>query len=90
MKGNTGAYKLPVANITASIDQEHKSDIPTKWTKLTKADHLCTDLIPSSSPTVVVGGQDTTDTIPTADIKMYHNFNKSWKKLDHCHSIDLK
>ena len=30
---------------------------------------------------MVVGGQDTTGTIPTADIKMYDNSNKSWKKI---------
>ena len=75
------AYKIPVANITASIDQEHNSDTPTKWTELTAADHFYTVLVPSSSPPVVVGGQDTTGTIPTADIKMYDNSNKSWKKI---------
>ena len=48
---------------------------------LTVADHWCTALVPSSSPSVVVGGQDTTGTIPTADIKMYDNSNKSWKKI---------
>ena len=74
-----GAYKMPVANITASIDQQHNSDTPTKWTKLTAADHWCTTLVPSSSPPVVVGGEDTTGT--TADIKMYDNSNKSWKKI---------
>ena len=73
-----GAYKLPVANVTVSIDQPHNSDTPTKWTKLTKADHWCTDIIPSSSPPVVVGGHDT---IPTVDIKMHDNSNKSWKKI---------
>ena len=76
-----GSYKIPVANIIASIDQQHNSDTPTKWTELTAADHDCTDLIPSSSPPVVVGGEDTTGTIPTADIKMYDNSNKSWKKI---------
>ena len=70
-----GAYKIPAADITAPIDQY------TKWTKLTAADHDCTALVPSSSPPVVVGGEDTTGTIPTADIKMYDNSNKSWKKI---------
>ena len=81
MKCYKGAYKIPVANITASIDQQHNSDTPTKWTKLTLPDHWCTALVPSSSPPVVVGGEDTTGTIPTADIKMYDNSNKSWKKI---------
>ena len=74
-----GAYKIPVANITSSIDQQHNSDTPTKWTKLTTADHWSTALVPSSSPPVVVGGQY--HDIPTADIKMYDNSNKSWKKI---------
>ena len=74
------AYKIPVANITASIDR-HNSDTPTKWTELTMADHWHTALIPSSSPPVVVGGEDTTSTIQTADIKIYDNSNESWRKI---------
>ena len=27
------AYKLPVTDIKASIDQQHNSNTPTKWTK---------------------------------------------------------
>ena len=82
-KAYKGAYKIPVANITASIDQKHNSDTPTKWTELTAADHFHTALALSSSPPVhvVVGGDDTTGTIPTADIKMYDNSNESWKKI---------
>ena len=80
MKGYNGAYKILVANITASGDQQHNSDTPTKWTKLTAADHWYTALVPSSSSPVVVGGQDSTGTT-TADIKMYDNSNKSWKKI---------
>ena len=75
------AYKIPVTNITTSIDQQHNSDTPTKWTVLTAADHWCTALVPSSSPPVIVGGEDTTGTISTADIKMYDNSKKSWKKI---------
>ena len=83
MKGYNGAYKIPVANITASIDQQHNSDTPTKWTELTAANHWCTALVPSSSPPVVVGGRDHSEDggTPTADIKMYENSDKSWKKI---------
>ena len=81
MKHDNGAYKIPVANITASNDQQHKSDTSTKWTELTADDHWDTALVPNSSPPVIVGGDDTTGTIPTADIKMYDNSNKSWKKI---------
>ena len=82
-KSYKGAYKIPIANITASFDQHqiHNSDMSTKWTKLTMADNWFTTLVPSSSPPVIVGGEDTTGTILTADIKMYDNFNKSWKKI---------
>ena len=81
MLSYSGAYKIPVANIIASIDQSHNGDTPTKWTKLTATDHVYTALVPSSSPPVVVGGQDITGAISTADIKMYDNSNKSWKKI---------
>ena len=80
MKGYS-AYKIPVANITASDDQQRNSDTPTKWTELTPADQYNTALVPSSSPPVVVSGQDATGKILTADIKMYDNSNKSWKKI---------
>ena len=72
-KDYNGVYKMPVANITISDDQQHSSDIPTKWTKLTRADHWYPALVPSSSPPVVVGGEDATGKIPTADIKIYDN-----------------
>ena len=85
IKGYNSAYKIPVANITASIsiDQQRNSDTPTKWTKLTAADHWYTALVPSLSPLVVVGGRDCINDggTPTADIKMYDNSNKSWKKI---------
>ena len=77
----SNAYKIPVTNITASVDQQHNIDTPTKWTELTVADHWTTALVPSSSPPVVVGGDNTTGTISTADIKMYDNSNKAWKKI---------
>ena len=78
-----GAYKIPVAFIKSSIDQQHNSHTSTKWTELTAADHWHTTLIPSSSPPVVVGGEDNSDNggTPTADIKIYDNYSKSWKKL---------
>jgi len=74
-----GAYKIPVANITTSIDQQHNSDTLTKWTQLTGADHWATALVPSSSPPVIVGGMDTIGT--TKDIKLYDSSKKSWKKI---------
>ena len=74
-------YKIPVANITAPMYQNHNSDTSTKWTELTLPTHWFTDLMPNISPPVVVGGEDTTGTIPTADIKMYDYSNKLWKKI---------
>ena len=76
-------YKIPVANITAPMYQNDNSDTPTKWTELTLPTHWYTDLVPHTSPPVVVGGEGvgTTGTILTADIKVYDNSNKSWKKI---------
>ena len=73
-------YKIPFTNIMASIDQRRTYSIrtSTKWTELTATDHYFTALVPSSSPPVVVGGHDD---IPTADINIYDNPNKSWKKI---------
>ena len=76
MKNYKGTYKIPVANII----QKQSGDVPAKWNKLMAVDCQKIALVPSSSPTVVVGGEDTTGT-PTADIKMYDNSNKSWKKI---------
>ena len=74
------SYKIPVADITAPMYQNHNSDTSTKWTELTLPTHWFTDLVPNTSPPVVVGGE-TTGTMTTADIKMYDYSNKSWKKI---------
>ena len=79
MAKNKSAYKIPVAIITASANQKHNNDTPTEWTELTAANHWNTALVPSSYPPVVVDGDDE-DYQPTADIKMYDNSNKLWKK----------
>ena len=79
MIGHKSAYKIPIDYIT-SINQQYNSDTHTKWTTLTAGYHKFATLVPSSSPPVVVGGEDTTGT-PTVDIKMHDNFNKSWKKI---------
>ena len=52
-----------------------------KWTDVTATDHWYTALVPSSSPPMIVGGQDKTGTIVTADVKMYNDSNKSWSKI---------
>ena len=76
--------KLPVANITESINQQCNRDKPIKWTELTAADHALVHiaLVPSSSPLIVIGGEDSLvkGSIPTAGIKMYDNSNNSWRQ----------
>ena len=79
LKANRSAYKASVTNITASNNQKLNS--ANKWTKLTVSDHWYIALVPSLSPIVVVGGEDKTGTIPTADIKIYDYSTKSWKKI---------
>ena len=86
MRPQNYVYKIPVANIKTSFDQQQslfsKLFMPNnKWTEVTSTDHWCTALAPSSSPPVVVGGEDKTGTVLTADIKMYDNSNKSWEKI---------
>ena len=78
-----GAYKTPVANITASIDQQNSSDTPTKWTELTAADYWGAALVPSVSPLVIVGGEEHVNKggTTTANIKMYDDTKRSWKYI---------
>ena len=80
-RGHRSAYEIPVANITASIDQQHNTDTLTKWTELISAFQWRTTLVPSSSPPVIVGGNNQTATILTADIRMYDNTKKSWTRI---------
>ena len=75
-----GFYKIPVDNITSPVHNSN-SDAPNKWTKMTLPTHLFNDLVPNTSPPVVVGGEDCMSYATTADIKMYDNSNKSWKKI---------
>ena len=76
-------YKMSVANITAPIYQNDNiaDDALTEWTELTIPTHWFTDLVPNASPPVIVGGENEAGTILTADIKMYDNSDKSWKKI---------
>ena len=73
---HNGAYKIPIASIIVSNDQQHSSDIPIK---LTADYHWESTLIPNSTQPVVIGGQDTFGV--TADVKMYNNYYNSWKKI---------
>ena len=74
-------YSLPVANITASIDGQHNSATSSRWTKLTAATHSYTALVPGSSLPVIVGGWNSRDKTPIADIKMYDNSDHSWRSV---------
>ena len=75
------AYRLPVANITASIDGRHNSATSSRWTELTAVAHTHTALVPDSSPPVIVGGWHSRDQTLTADIKMYDNSDHSWRSV---------
>ena len=79
-KPQKGAYKLPVASITTSIDQQH-SETSSRWIDLTPATHTFTVLVLSSSPPVIVGGWLHGNKTSTADIKMHDNSDHSWKKI---------
>ena len=76
-------YKLPVTNITASIDGQCNSATSFRWTKLTAVTLWCTALVPGSSPPVIVGGWNHSDKTSrsTADIKMYDNSDHSWRSV---------
>ena len=78
---NKGICRLPVANITASIDGQHNSATSSRWTELTAVTQSRTALVPGSSPPVIVGGWNHSDKTSTADIKMYDNSDHSWRSV---------
>ena len=80
-KAKKAIYRLPVGNITASIDRQHNSATSSRWTELTAATHLYTALVPGSSPPVIVGGWNHRDKTSTADIKMYDNSDYLWRSV---------
>ena len=90
-KVKKGAYKLPVANITASIEEQHKvtSSTSSRWTELTEPTHFFTGLVPNSSPPVIVGGWNRNDKTSTADIKIYDSSDHSWRKVGSLSSAKL-
>ena len=80
-------YKLPVADITSPVKQH------TTWIKLSPASNIDVAILPNSSPLLVIGGhrvssQDVNKDISlrkydtTANIEMYDDSSKSWKKID--------
>ena len=71
-------YKLPVANITSSTDEQHNSATSSRWIAAT---HSHTVLVPGSSPPVIVSGRNNSDKISTVDIKMYNNSDHSWRSV---------
>ena len=78
---SNSAYRLPVTNITVSIDGQHNSVTSPRWTELTAVTDFYTALVPGSSPPVIVGGWDHSDKTSTADIKMYDNSVHSWRSI---------
>ena len=78
----TCVYTVPVDDIACkeSSEMQNTTATPAEWVTVTPATHWYTALVPSSFPPVVVGGCDGND-VPTSDIKMYDDSNKSWKKI---------
>ena len=73
------AHKIPVDIITSSVTQL-TSNQTAHWTKLPKAPHYYTAVIPNSCPPVIIGGNDIQH-VPTVDISMLDILNNSWKKI---------
>ena len=72
-------YKLPVAVITNSADQQQCAS--TSWVELGETTYWSSSVVTGLSPLIVAGGFDATDTT-TKDIKMYDKSTQKWKKID--------
>ena len=82
-KITASGYKIPITNITSSVKRH------SIWTKITGVSNFETAIIPDSSPPLVIGGHKAArkgilvkkyDT--SANIEMYDDSSKSWKKID--------
>ena len=82
-----GGYKIPVADITSPVKTN------TAWSKLTPLSSIDVAIVPNSSPPVVIGGHmwspqnankdiNLRNSDTTANIQMYDDSSKSWKKID--------
>ena len=72
-------YKLPIALITNSIDQQQCAS--TGWVELTQTTHWYPSLVTGLSSIMVFGGLDTAHTT-TAAIMMYDNSTEKWKEIN--------
>ena len=79
VKADKSAYTIPIDDMTKSGDLKKTSATPTKWVTIPPATHWHTALVPSSFLPVVVGGSQSA--IPTSDIKILDDSNKSWRKI---------
>ena len=75
----SAAYGVSVDMVISSAAQL-TSNQTTHWTKLPKAPHGATAIIPNCSPPVIIGGQDK-QYVPTVDIRVLDVPNNSWKKI---------
>ena len=80
-KAKKGVYRLPVANIIASVDERNHNAASSKWTKLTAVADFHAALVPGSSPPVIVSGWNSSDKTSIADIKTYNNSEHSWRSV---------
>ena len=67
------AFKVSLSEAQFTENQK------AQWTKIPSTPFGCTALIPNFSPPVIVGG--ITKDVPTDDIRVLHEPNKSWKKI---------
>ena len=72
------AHEVSIDMVISSAAQL-TSNQTAHWTKLPKAPHFNTAMIPNSCPLVIIGGK--IKGVPTVDIKALDVPNNSWKKI---------
>ena len=73
------AYEMSVDMVISSAAQL-TSNPTIHWTKLPKAPHGATAIIPNCNPPVIIGGKDTQG-VPTVNIRVLDVPKNSWKKI---------
>ena len=74
LKHHRRGFKIPTNEVIGSQDP------PATWTRVAKADHFSTALVPSVYAPILVGGE-THDSTPTVDITLYDPSTDSWQKI---------
>lgn len=77
---STNTFMVHVDEIVSQEGESSVDKDSTKWHKLADASHWFTNLVPNTSPPIIIGGSDEQgDTV--SDIAVYDDASNKWKRI---------